>query len=205
MTTRPIKKPKIKLTVGSLFYAHNKLNESGEYDPKTYEEVIESPIIKTVSVSEEGESVDVYASGKAYDSVMQTSSTSIEVEVIAFDAEDLTKFRGEKIEENGLIFSGGSKKRPFVAIGYPEVKSDGKYRFVWYPKCKLVENSDEVATSEESFSEQTDSLTFQAMPFNDNGDISVRLETETKEGANVKLEDFFSKVIVDAKDLTEGA
>ena len=199
-----IKKPMIKVTVGSFFYALNTPNEENEYNPETYEEIVESPTIKNVSVSEEGEAANVYSSGLVYDSVNQTSSTTIEVEVIAVDPEDLALQRGEQIAENGLIFSGGTKTRPYVAIGYPEVKSKGKFRYVWYPKCKLIENSDEIATSEESFSEQTDTLQYQAMPFNDNGDISVRLDTETEAGKDVTLKQFFNKVITKEEDLVKG-
>lgn len=205
MTTRKVKKPMIKLTVGALYYAHNEMTEDNDFNPKGYKEVIESPVIKNVSVSEEGESTNVYSSGDIYDSPYQASGTNIDVEVIAFDPEDLSIIRGEKISENGLIFSGGSKTRPFIALGYPELKSNNKFRYVWYPKCKLIENSDEVATSEESFSEQTDTLTFQAMPFNSTGDISIRLDTETVKGEGITKEEFFKQVIVEEADFVKGA
>lgn len=199
------KKPMLKISVGAFYYAINKLTEEGEFNRAGFEEIVKSPTIKNVSVSEESESTSVYASGKIYDTVSQTSSTDIDVELLAFAPEDLFAFRGEEISENGIVFSGGSKERPFVAIGYPEIKKNNKYRFVWYPKCKLVENSDEVATSEESFSEQTETLTFKAMPFNDLGHNRVVVDTETKEGSKITEEQFFSQVILEENDLVAGA
>ena len=42
---------------------------------------------------------------------------------------------------------------------------NGKSRYEWFPKCKLVENSDDIATSEEKASEQTDTIKIRAYPF----------------------------------------
>lgn len=196
-----VKKPMMKVSVGSLFYSVGKT----VFDPEDYANIVESPIIKNVGASEEGETVKVHASGTVYDSITEVTGTTLEIEVIAFDPEDVAALRGESIEDNGLIFGGGAKERPYTAIGFPKIKTNNKIEYVWYPKCKLIENTDEIATKEETFSEQTDTLTFEAMPFNDNEDVSVKLDTETEAGADVTLEQFFNQVIVKKEDLTEGA
>ena len=50
----------------------------------------------------------------------------------------------------------------------------GGYRYDWYPKCKLSENSDDISTSEEKANEQTDTIKIKAYPFNEDGDIVAR-------------------------------
>ena len=199
------KRPMIKITVGSLFYAMNTADENGQFDPAGFGEVIQSPVIKNVGVSVEAESTKVYSSGKIYGTRNANAGTDLAVEVLAFDEEDLYTLRGEKIEENGLVFGGGSNKRPFVAIGYPVIKDGGVSKFIWYPYCQLIENTEDIATSEDSFSEQNDTLTFSAMPFNAEGNTKVEIDTGTLQGKAATEEDFFKQVIVKKEDYTPGA
>ena len=57
------------------------------------------------------------------------------------------------------------QERPFIALGFPNLKKGGGVKYTWYPKCQLIENTDDIATSEETFSEQNDTLTFRAYAF----------------------------------------
>lgn len=204
------KKPKIIETVGALYYSFNTPTEDGEFDITTYGDIIKSPIIKKVGVEPEAETAVVRASGQNYDEISQTSSIGLEIEVVAFDPEDLAKAKGETTTQNGLILGGSSTPRPYIAIGYPVLKVGGGITMKWYPKCKLTENTEEVSTSDTSFSEQNPTVNFSAYAFNDNGDKFVYLDSETsKYPENMTEDKFFSKVISSDADiqsvLTPGA
>lgn len=197
------KRPMIKETVGAQYYAFNTPTESGEFNPTTYEDTIKTETVKKVGITENAENTTVKASGKDYATVAQVSSVDISVEVIAFPADDIAKMRAEKIEENGLISSGASNKRPYFGYGKVVKKVGDGYRFEWFPKCQLVENTDDIETKEDSFKEQNDTLTIRAYAFNDNGDIRNYVDTESAnfpEGLTEEL--FFTKPIVKAEDLT---
>ena len=113
------KRPSIKESVGGLRYCFATTNEvdpqifSGKYE----EEVAVSNVVKSIKRTENGDTTPVYASGRDYDTVSDTSSVDSEVEVVAFDPTDLAKMRGDEITESGLILKGGSSERPFFAFG----------------------------------------------------------------------------------------
>lgn len=197
MTTR---KPPIKETVGAQYICFNSMDENNDWTTTFETEVEKTEVVKNVSVTENADTTDVYASGKVYDSEKGTQTDDIEVEVIAFADATLAKMRGDVVDESGLIFRGGNGVRPYFAYGKVVHLKGGKSRFDWFPKCKLTENSDEAATKESSYSEQTDTLTIHAVPFNDNNDVCVSIGADNiPEGLTEDL--FFSKVILTAEDL----
>lgn len=197
------KKPKIKETVGALYYAFNTMTEDGEFDPEAYETTTKSDVVKTINTTDNATTTTVRASGQDYETVNQSSSIENEVEVIALDPEDLAKMRGDDIHENGLVLSGAPGKRPFFAFGKVVKKLGGAVEFVWYPKCQLTENTDEAATSEEEFAEQTDTVTITAYAFDDAGNKSVRVNSEMSSfPEGLTEEKFFEAPILDDAGLT---
>ena len=197
------KKPKMKETVGALYYAFNTMTENGEFDPEAYEATIKSEVVKTINTTDNATSTTVRASGKDYETVNQSASVENEVEIIALDPEDLSKMKGDDIHENGLILSGAPRKRPFFAFGKVVKKVGGAIEFVWYPKCQLIENTDEAATSEEEFSEQNDTITIRAYAFDEEGNTSVRVNSEmTSFPEGLTEEKFFEAPILDDTGLT---
>ena len=197
------KKPKIKETVGALYYAFNTMTEDGEFDPEAYETTNKSDVVKTITTTDNATTTTVRASGQDYETVNQSASIENEVEVIALDPEDLAKMRGDDIHENGLILSGAPGKRPFFAFGKVVKKLGGAVEYVWYPKCQLTENTDEAATSEEEFSEQTDTVTITAYAFDNAGNKSIRVNSEMSSfPEGLTEEKFFEKPILDDAGLT---
>lgn len=197
------KKPKIKETVGALYYAFNTMTENGEFNPEAYEDTNKSDVVKTITTTDNATTTTVRASGQDYETVNQSASIENEVEVIALDPEDLAKMRGDDIHENGLVLSGAPGKRPFFAFGKVVKKLGGAVEYVWYPKCQLTENTDEAATSEEEFSEQTDTVTITAYAFDDAGNKSVRVNSEMSSfPEGLTEEKFFEKPILDDAGLT---
>lgn len=171
------KKPMVKETVGALYYAFNTPDENGEFDISQYEETVKSDVVKNIGTTENSESTVVRASGNDYITASQTSSVEQAVEVVAFDASDIARMRGDSIGTY-LVKSGKASTRPFFAFGKVVKKLGGAVEYVWYPKCQLVENTDDIATSEETYNEQNDTLTIRALAFDDDGNKSVRVNSE---------------------------
>ena len=112
----------------------------------------------------------------------------IAVTQLVFPEEILARMRGDTVDE-GVILSGGIKTRPFFAYGVPVLKKDGSRHMRWFPKCKLIENSDKTATSTESHSDQTDSLNIRAYGFDadQNQDVGCLTSVEDNEGITEDL------------------
>ncbi len=194
------KRPPLKQTVGAQHICFA-LNETDVFTAVYEADVEKTETVKSVSISENSESTPVLASGKIYDNMNSTASTEISVEVIAFSAATRAKMRGDIVTTLGLIKKGGSGKRPFFAYGKVVKYFGGALDLEWYPKCQLTANTDETKTKEDSYSEQNETLTITAMPFNDEGDISVVYSSDNKVIAGLNEEIFFTAPILDDADL----
>ena len=195
------KKPMLKETVGALYLAFNTPNEKGDFDISTYEETIKSEVVKSISTTENAESTTVRASGQDYITVSQNSSVEQAVEVIAFDPETVAKMRADKIGKY-LVKSGSTGERPYFAFGKVVKKTGGAVEYAWYPKCQLTENTDDISTSEESYSEQNDTLTIKAYAFDKDGNKSVKVNSEMSnfpEGLTEEM--FFTKPLTTDEEI----
>lgn len=198
------KKPPIIETIGAQYYAFNN-GANGEYDPSSYEEtIVKTETVKSATVTESSESVQIRASGKDYMLKTLLSYVDIEVEELAHDADDLAKMRGDIIDNSGLIQGVTTPEKPFFAYGKVVKLSGGNFRLDWYPKCQLVENSDEANTSESNFSEQNNRLTIRAFAFDSEGKTVKNSvdSTSAKFPTGMTEELFFSKVVITPADLT---
>ena len=197
------KRPMIKETVGSLYTAFNTPTSGGEFNPEAYEETIKSDVVKNIGTTENAENTVVRASGIDYETVNQTSSIDMAVEVVAFDPAVLARMRGDDTSDTGgLILAGAPVKRPFFAFGKVVKKVGGGVQYAWYPKCQLVENTDDIATSEDTFSEQNDTITIRAYAFNDDKQKKTYVDSETANyPEELTEENFFTSPILTAEDL----
>ena len=124
------------------------------------------------------------------------------IQVVAFDPGDLARMRGDVIGVAGLNRSGRTARRPFFAFGKVVKKINGKFEYAWYPKCQLVENTDNIATKEENFSEQNDTVTIRAYSYNDDGDKKTYVNNEMSNFPEGLTEsNFFAAPILDDADL----
>lgn len=193
---RTEKRPPIKETLGSMSYCFDTPDEGeSDYTGNYESNVTYLKTAKSAKVTENGDSSPVYASGEEYATVNAVSSIDNEIESVAFPAEDLAKMRGDAVSETGLIVSGASSDRPFFAWGKTVKLRGGKNRYVWYPKCRLTSNTDDTSTKEESFSEQNDTVTIRAYPFDDAGNIFVEANESIKTFEGLTEDKFFSTVI----------
>ena len=80
------KRPPRKETVGAQYICFNTMGENGEWTETFDTEVEKTATVKSVKVTENSESADVYASGEVYDTDNTSGATNIEIEVVAFES-----------------------------------------------------------------------------------------------------------------------
>jgi phi13 family phage major tail protein len=187
-------KPPVKLTVGAQYITFNTMN-GGEWTPNFDEDVTKFPTVVNVEAAENNDSYEDYASGQIYDADTVTQYIDLTTEQIALDSKTIAKMKGYNTS-GGAFLGGGKRTRPFFAYGIPVIKKDGTKELRWYPKCKLVENTDRTETSETSHKTQTDTLTIRAYPFNDDQDIVAGVDTGDSTYARITEELFFAAPVM---------
>ena len=187
------KRPSTKYTVGAQYIC---FNEDPEWDSSEFEtDVIKLPTVVDVTVADNSDSYQSYASGEVYESDTIVTYKELSVTQLAFDEATIAKMKGDTID-TGIIMSGGIKTRPFFAYGVPIIKKDRTMDMRWYPKCKLVDNSDATATSTDSHSDQTDSLTIRAYGFDEDQNQEVKVLTGETANASITEEKFFAAPVL---------
>lgn len=182
------KRPSTKYTVGAQYICFN----ATEWSSAGYEEdVTKLPTVVDVDIADNADSYESYASGAVYESDTIVTYKDISVTQLVFPEDILAKMRGDQVD-TGIIMSGGVKTRPYFGYGVPIIKKDGTKKLQWFPKCKLVENSDKTATSKESHSDQTDTIKIRAYGFDNTQNQDVSCLTSETENASITEDAFFA-------------
>ena len=188
------KKPSTKYTVGAQYICFN--TGETDWDAASWDsDVLKLPTVVDIDVADNSDSYQSYASGAVYESDTIVTYKEISVTQLAFDDATIARMKGDTNDE-GIIMSGGVKMRPYFAYGVPIIKKDGTRDMRWYPKCKLVDNSDATATSTDSHSDQTDSLTIRAYGFDATQNQEVKVLTGETANAGITEEKFFAAPVL---------
>lgn len=187
------KKPSTKYTVGAQYICFNTdpAWDSGDFET----DVLKLPTVTNIDVKDNSNSYDSYASGAVYESDTIVTYKEISVTQLAFDDATIAKMKGDTID-SGIIMSGGVKTRPYFAYGVPIIRKDKTIDLRWFPKCKLVENSDATATSTDSHSDQTDTLTIRAYGFDTDQNQEVKVLTSETANAGITEAAFFAAPVL---------
>lgn len=188
------KKPSTKYTVGAQYICFN--TGETDWDAASWDsDVLKLPTVVDIDVADNSDSYQSYASGTVYESDTIVTYKEISVTQLAFDDATIAKMKGDTNDE-GIILSGGVKTRPFFAYGVPIIKKDRTMDMRWFPKCKLVDNSDATQTSTDSHSDQTDSLTIRAYGFDANQNQEVKILTGETANAGITEAAFFAAPVL---------
>lgn len=188
------KKPSTKYTVGAQYICFN--TGETDWDAASWDsDVLKLPTVVDIDVADNSDSYQSYASGAVYESDTIVTYKEISVTQLAFDDATIARMKGDTNDE-GIIMSGGVKTRPYFAYGVPIIKKDGTRDMRWYPKCKLVDNSDATATSTDSHSDQTDSLTIRAYGFDATQNQEIKVLTGETANAGITEEKFFAAPVL---------
>lgn len=187
------KRPSTKYTVGAQYIC---FNTDPDWDAGNFEsDVLKLPTVTNIDVKDNSDSYQSYASGEVYESDTIVTYKEISVTQLTFDDKTIARMKGDTVDE-GIIMSGGVKTRPYFAYGVPIIKKDNTRDMRWYPKCKLVDNSDATATSTDSHSDQTDSLTIRAYGFDATQNQEVKVLTAETANAGITEAAFFAAPVL---------
>lgn len=187
------KRPSTKYTVGAQYIC---FNEDADWDSSEFEaDVIKLPTVVDIDVADNSDSYESYASGAVYESDTIVTYKEISVTQLAFDDATIAKMKGDTID-TGIIMSGGIKTRPYFAYGVPIIKKDKTMDMRWFPKCKLVEKSDATATSTDSHSDQTDTMTIRAYGFDETQNQEIKVLTSETANAGITEAAFFAAPVL---------
>ena len=187
------KRPSTKYTVGAQYIC---FNEDPEWDPSEFEtDVIKMPTVTNVDIKDNSDSYQSYASGEVYESDTIVTYKEISVTTLTFDEDTIARMKGDTVD-SGIIMSGGIKTRPYFAYGVPIIKKDRTMDMRWFPKCKLVDNSDATATSTDSHSDQTDSMTIRAYGFDATQNQEIKVLTAETANAGITEAAFFAAPVL---------
>ena len=187
------KRPSTKYTVGAQYIC---LNTNKDWDAASWDtNVLKLPTVVDIDVADNSDSYQSYAAGAVYDSDTLVTYKEIKVTQLAFDEITIAKMKGDTVD-TGIIMSGGIKTRPYFAYGVPIIKKDKTMDMRWYPKCKLVDNSDATQTSKDSHSDQTDSLTIRAYGFDETQNQEVKVLTAEEANAGITEAAFFAAPVL---------
>ena len=187
------KKPSTKYTVGAQYIC---FNTDDDWDASDFEaSVTKLPTVVDINIADNSNSYQSYASGIVYESDTIVNYKEISVTQLAFEEEIIAKMKGDTVD-TGIIMSGGFKTRPYFAYGVPIIKKDKTMDLRWFPKCQLVDNSDKTATSTDSHSDQTDTLTIRAYGFDADQNQEVSVLTSDSNNAGITEAAFFAAPVL---------
>ena len=187
------KKPSTKYTVGAQYIC---FNTDDKWDASDFEAAVTKlPTVVDINITDNADAYQSYASGIVYESDTIVHFKEISVTQLAFEEEIIAKMKGDTVD-TGIIMSGGFKTRPYFAYGVPIIKKDKTMDLRWFPKCQLVDNSDKTATSTDSHSDQTDTLTIRAYGFDADDNQEVKVLTGDSNNAGITEAAFFAAPVL---------
>lgn len=91
-----------------------------------------------------------YADNQAFDVMSSVGPTAINVSITDLPPEIQAKITGQNFDATtGRVYENEGVP-PYYAFGYRSLKSNGKHRYYWYPKCQFSVPKDEAATKKDT-------------------------------------------------------
>ncbi len=138
--------------VDEVYYALLQQDDADGYVALTPQKLVPAMTIKgTPATTSETQ----YADNQAFDQASAEGVTELELTAPSFPDTVIAELLGEVFDAvSGRIFDNADPAQsPYFAIGYRFKKSNGKYRYRWYLKCRAEKPGEEADS-------QTDKVTF---------------------------------------------
>jgi len=186
-------KPFRSVGVGALYQCFEDAVGTNGYS----EDVYKSEALVKIGVSEQGKLDPVYGSNKVYDNDVISSPPTLAIEALAYDPANLARMRGNAVS-GGFVTHNRYDEGEYFAQGVVYPKRGGHSKYVWYPKCRMIDTSkDHETASKDSTSSQNRTVNVQTYEFNDDGDWQIDYDTEllTEGAAPLTEAEFFAAVM----------
>lgn len=108
-------------------------------------------------------SEDQYADNQVYDTLSSVGPTTLNLAVTDLPAEVYAELTGSKFDSTtGRVYENEGTPGYF-ALGFRALKSNGEYRYYWYPKCQFSVPKDEASTKKDTPEFKTRQLVVKAL------------------------------------------
>ncbi|MDN6090234.1 MAG: phage tail protein [Lacticaseibacillus paracasei] len=191
----------LELTIGDMFFAMKKQNETASTDPVFDTSVIRIPNIKKIAFKGNGKSNDIYASGKKFGTITQETSIEVTHTHIGMPIAVLDAMKGIAAKHGVEFGSTLAQSMPEFAIGFDTWLANGQHDGIWLTSCTLNPAVNEThATSEESFKEVNPDVVYNAGGLR-NSSIYYSRYNSARDSADLTVDDFFKQVIFSPEQL----
>ena len=179
---------KVKFGLSNVYYAVKTMSEDGEV---SYATPVRIPGAVNLSLDQEGEITPFYADNIVYYSASNNNGYSGDLEIADIPESFQKDVLGYTVDNNGaLIENADATIKPFALLF--EVTGDEKPRRSVLYNCMVTRPSTEAATTEDTRTPQTDTLSITATPREDNKNVkAVMTLSDTNTSA---FNSFFSNV-----------
>lgn len=148
----------VKIGLRNLVYALLDNDPTDGSTTATYLTPVKVPGVIQANVSTNSSSDTVFADDGPYETASTTGQISIEINLADLPLETQAAWLGSTIS-GGILLSKSGDVPPWVAIGFKTLKSNGKYRYVWYNKGKFSVPDDNNESKGDSVSFKTPTIT----------------------------------------------
>lgn len=108
-------------------------------------------------------SEDQYADNQVYDTLSSVGPTALNITITDLPAEVYAELTGSKFDATtGRVYENEGVP-PYFALGFRTMKSNGKYRYYWYPKCQFSIPKEEASTKKDTPEFKTRALVVKAL------------------------------------------
>lgn len=102
----------------------------------------------SAKISPKSDTQTLYADDGAFETATQLGEISVELEVADLPLSVQAQLLGHTLN-NGVLEAKNTDQAPYVAIGWQQLKSNGKYRYFWLLKGKFELPDTESQTKED--------------------------------------------------------
>lgn len=154
-------------------FVHEILDET--HESITYDTSVRIAGLIEVGISPQTDTAELYADDTLHESATALSSYDININVADLTPEQQGKLLGQKVDEDGRVFSSTDLAPPHFGVSFKAERSDGTYEYRQIFKVKFAPSDDNYNTKGESIDFQTAAITGKAQALLHNRLFDVRV------------------------------
>lgn len=116
------------------------------------------PGIISANLTANASAESLFADDGAYDTAATTGQLQLELNIAEIPLSTVSEWLGSS-KSGGILTDKGGDVAPWVAVGFKTLKSNGKYRYVWFLKGKFSVPDESNETKGDAINFQTDTIT----------------------------------------------
>ncbi len=134
--------------------------------------------VAKIDTTEEATTAPAWGSNEQADQDIIRSAPTLGIETLAYPANILIRMQGGA-KTGAFVKRGGMNEGEEFAHGVVYPMKGGHYKYVWYPRCKLVSANHSAQTKDDKgINSQNKTVNIQVMEFDEDGNWEIAYYTE---------------------------